>query len=233
MPRFRNKFSSGDGKSFDRLKDNKLNCVPYVELKTDKGTLKFLIDTGANKNNIKPNHVKKNSVGKTSTIQTVNGTFKVDKFINFNPFPTSKFCQNSEFFIFDFHKFFDGLIGYQFLQKSKAVIDAATNMLKFPDFSIQMKRKFPETRNLNLNLHETKLVELPVNLQNGDFLISDEIEFQTNAFILSGIYRANSGKAIVAVSNYYDKQISFNHPEIQVEINNFETRETCNDANIR
>lgn len=33
------------------------NFIPYVKLQTSKGTLNFLIDTGANKSYIDPKHV--------------------------------------------------------------------------------------------------------------------------------------------------------------------------------
>lgn len=187
--------------------------------------MKFLIDTGANKNYINPKHVKKSSTGKTSTIQTVNGKFNVNKFIKFNPFPESKYSKAFEFFVLDFHNYFDGLIGYESLQNIKATIDADKNQINFPDFSIKMKRKFPGKKEFNLNIHETKFLELPVKMQTGDFFLENDIEIQPSVFIHSGIYNANNGKAFMAVSNYSDNKVTFQSPEIETELNNFETRE--------
>lgn len=210
------------------------NCVPYIELRTDKGILRLLVDTGANKNYLRPKHVKNSSLGKASTVQTVNGIFKVDRFVHFNPFPQSKFSQNSKFYIFDFHKFFDGLIGYEFLQKSGAIIDTAQNKLILGDFSIQMKKKFPETKSFSLHAHETRLIEIPIKLQNGDFLLQNDIEIQPEVFIHSGIYRASKGKAFVAVSNLSENANAVIFPEIRVELNNFETGDfLCNSKPIK
>lgn len=211
----------------------KSDCVPYIELKTSKGTLRFLVDTGANKNYIKPEHVNKSrSLKTTSNIQTVNGTFQVDKFINFNPFPQSKFTTSSKFFVFEFHKFFDGLIGYEFLQNSKAVINAANNTLKFPDFSISMRRKFPNKQSFTLNALETRFFKIPMK-QSGDFLLTKDIEIQSNVYVNSGLYQASEETAFVAVSNLANNETTFECPEINAEINNFETKNFSNPTAIK
>lgn len=201
----------------------KSDCVPYVELKTSKGTLRFLIDTGANKCYIKPEHVKSSrSLSKTAKVQTVNGIFQINKFINFNPFPQSKFTKSSEFYVFDFHKFFDGLIGYEFLQNSKAVIDASKNLLKFPDFSVSMKKKFPE-QSFTLNAHETQFVKMS-NKQNGDFLLPTDMEIRPGVYINAGLYQASNGNCFVSISNHSDDKVAISRPEIKVKADNFETR---------
>ena len=105
------KFSPSRQQRADRLSN--FDCVPYVELASSKGPLKFLIDTGANRNYINSEHVKRcKQASQPSKVETVNGVFKINNVISFNPFPESKNVQSSEFFVFNFHKFFDGLIGY-------------------------------------------------------------------------------------------------------------------------
>lgn len=109
-----------------------------------------MIDSGSNKNYINPKHVSSSKNSKDFKILTVNGTFTVNKYVNFNPFPLLKQSKSFQFFVFNFHNFFDGLIGYEALQILKAIIDTANNKLIFADCSIPMKRKFPsKVSNLN------------------------------------------------------------------------------------
>lgn len=191
----RNKFSPRP-----RDKPERLNCVPYVELKSSKGPLRFLIDTGANKNYIKPEHVNKSRKSeKVQKVQSVNGIFTLDRFINFNPFPQSKSCESAEFFVFDFHNFFDGLIGYEFLQKSQATIDASQNELHFQDLSIRMKRKHPELKLSTLNSLETKVIKISINSADGDFLLNEDIEIKPSVYVNSGLYNVSNKVAYVAV----------------------------------
>ena len=81
-----------------------------MELDSSKGPLRFLIDTGANRNYINSEHVNKGrQASRPSKVETVNGVFEIKKVVTFNPFPESKWIQRSEFFVFNFHKFFDRL----------------------------------------------------------------------------------------------------------------------------
>lgn len=156
----------------------------------------------------------------TAKVHTVNGTFCVENFLLYNIFPKSKFVSKSEFYIFNFNDFFDGLLGYEFLQKSKAVIDAANNTLNFPDLTIPMKKKFPNT--IILNACETKVFRFPVDAQNGDFLIPDDVEVHSSVFMHGGIYRVNDKFAYVPISNESKENIAIEFPKLNAEINNFE-----------
>lgn len=105
------------------------------------------------------------------------------------------------FYVFEFHPFFDGLIGYQSLQELGADILTSTNELKFPSTNIQMFRKYPETTTVQLNTNETKIVNITSSIENGDFLIEQDIELHPNARILSGLYTSKNFKANVLISN--------------------------------
>lgn len=221
----RHKFSSSSRQRPDRLN---FNCIPYVELNSSKGILRFLVDTGANKNYIDPKHVfKSRSLTKTAKIHTVNGIFEIDKFVRFNPFPESKFVKPSEFYIFSFHKFFDGLIGYEFLQKTKAVIDTVKSKLVFPDLSISLRRKFPE-QEMSLNAQETKFAKISVGRHDGDFYLSNDIEIRPSVFVHSGLYHAENNNAFIAISNTSNERVAFQKPQMSAEINNFEIRDHSN-----
>lgn len=64
-----------------------LNFIPYLGFPTTKGYLNFLIDTGANKSYINPEHVKKSSKAKSpSIVSNQNGKFLIDKVVHANLF---------------------------------------------------------------------------------------------------------------------------------------------------
>lgn len=69
-------------------------------------------------------------------------------------------------YVFQFHKFFDGLIGYVTLRSMKADILTAENKLRFPSGMIDMFRKYPDKTVTQLNSNETKVLNLPINLKD-------------------------------------------------------------------
>lgn len=197
---------------------NEKNCIPYVELKTSKGSLKLLVDTGSNKSYLNPSLAKSFRTGKLSQVQTVNGIHKVDKYIKFNPFPKSKFSFPSEFHLFKFHDFFDGLIGYEFLQKAKAVIDANANILKFPDYKVKLHKKSPGK--VKLNACETRVIKIPLDQPDGDFFL-EQTNLTPSLSINEGLYKVRDKFAFVAVSCSSDESVPISIPHISAEINNF------------
>lgn len=121
------------------------NFIPYVEVDTSKGLKTFLVDTGANKNYISPKHVNLEKCRFTDPIKVhnINGTHTINQFVEFNPFYKIPNTQKLNFYVFDFHPFFDRLIGYEALQHLKANIITTTNELQLPYGTIQMLRKYP------------------------------------------------------------------------------------------
>lgn len=200
-----------------------LNCVPFIILKTTKGNLKFLIDTGSNKNYINPEHVNIENCKSTipSHVRNIKGTFTISKTAQLNPFPDSKITEKVPFFVFKFHDFFDGLIGYQTLQKFQCSIETLKNQLKFPDLSIQMLRKFPNAITVNLNALETKTIKIPVNQKSGDFLISEDININSHVFVHSGIYKCYNNTSYMIISNKSTEKSCVDINTCEVELNNF------------
>lgn len=119
------------------------NFIPYVEVDITKGPLKFLIDTGANKNYISPKHVNQAKFTDPLTVHNINGVHTINQSVHFNPFYKIPNTQKLQFYVFDFHPFFDGLIGYEALQNLKANIITSTNEIQLPSGNIKMLRKYP------------------------------------------------------------------------------------------
>lgn len=201
------------------------NFIPYIKINTTKGPLKFLIDTGANQNYISPKHVNimHCAYGTPHKVRNVSGTHIINRFLKLNPFPFIKDTKPLIFHVFEFHPFFDGLIGYQSLQELKTDILTSTNELKFPSTSIQMYRKYPDTKLVSLNSNETKIITMPSSIEKGDFLLEHDIQIHENVKILSGLYTAEDYNTNVVVCNISPNQveIKINKP-LLTEINNFE-----------
>lgn len=182
-----------------------------------------MIDTGANKNYISSQHVKIQNCKKTKPlkVKNVNGAHTIDTFVEFNPFPHVQ-KNKATFYVFDFHPFFDGLIGYETLRNMKAEILTASNQLRINNAEIRMFRKFPQTTCIQLNSNETKLISIPLT-DNGDFLVETDVEISPGAFILAGLYKSENYFANVLASNKNESpnEIQFSNT-FDLEVNNLE-----------
>lgn len=180
----------------------KTSFIPYISIQTTKGELKFLVDTGANKNYISPIHVKIENCKDEppSTVTNMAGQHKIDKSASIDIFGIKK---KLKFYVFKFHRYFDGLIGYESLRDLKAIVNTANNTLKIGRKVVEMKKMFPEEHKINLTEQEFQFVSVPVR-KNGSFVIDQEVN--TKHFtILPGLYEATKGKAIVAIRKIEDQ----------------------------
>lgn len=165
---------------------------------------------------------------KTTTpmhVRNVRGSHEIDRFVNFNPFPQIKGTDKTTFYVFHFHTFFDGLIGYETLKDFKANILTESNELQFGDEKMKMFRKYPETRNITLNSNETKVMILPIHGSNGDFLLENDIFIQPRVVIHSGLYSVSDNQTLVVITNYSNEpaKVCINQKLLEPELNNFET----------
>lgn len=196
-------------------------------LETSKGPLRFLIDTGANKNYLDPKHVNYEKCRTTTPlkVRNVSGSHKIDRFVEFNPFPQLSHPEKATFFVFHFHPFFDGLIGYETLKNLKANILTETNELEILNEKIKMYRKYPEIEQIHLNSNETKAINLPLTTHDGDFFLDNDLFIQNNVIIHSGLYNARHNQARVIITNYSSEpcKIKLDQHLLTPEMNNFET----------
>lgn len=139
------------------MKNN--NFIPYFEINTTKGALKFLVDTGANKNYISPDHVNLENCSTEPGIKVTNikGTHSINKSATFDVFGIKK---KVKFFVFKFHEFFDGLIGYETLRELNAKLDILKNVLKIGRKTFNLNKKFPDTHRINLNEQEHQFIKI-------------------------------------------------------------------------
>lgn len=194
------------------MKNN--NFIPYLTIQTTKGNLKFLMDTGANKNYISPKHVKLENCKDESGIHVTNisGKHEINKSASFDIFQIKK---KVKFYVFDFHEFFDGLIGYETLRDLNAQLDIGKNKLKIGRKTFNLEKKFPGNHKINISEQEFQLVEIPVK-QKGSFLVEEETPLD-HFSILPGLYQGRDGTAIVAIRNHKpDEAFQLNLNEIEI-----------------
>ena len=176
--------------------------------------MKFLVDTGANKNYLSPDHVNIENC-KTETgikVTNIKGTHSINRSASFDPFQINK---KLKFFIFKFHNFFDGLIGYESLRDLNAQIDIRKNTLKIGRKTIQMKKRFPDNHRINITEQEFQFVKIKKK-KDGDFLIKEE-KHHENFTILPGLYKSENNLAFIAVQNHTKSPIEININQLQAK----------------
>lgn len=141
-----------------------------------------------------PEHVKKGrSTKQPAVVNNKNGTFEIDKMVHVNLFPEAG-DEKLPFHVFRFHKFFDGLLGYENLATLKAKISTKNHAL------IIKNRIFPFSRYhvSSINFHEQKedLFEITTTA-NGSFLIEKEVKLTNKITLKPGVYEAKHNRAIV------------------------------------
>ncbi|XP_055629024.1 uncharacterized protein LOC129770308 [Toxorhynchites rutilus septentrionalis] len=177
------------------------NFIPYIEIKTLFGNLKFLVDTGANKNYISPKHVhpEKQKTEKLHHITNVSGLHRIDKFTEMNIFFNFESLPNQKFLLFQFHEFFDGLIGYESLRALGAIIDTASNELRIGNLTIPVKRKTCSQTEINFhtifNKSETSSID-DVDYVDSNILIESEKCIATVCKTLGSLSNLNSNSVI-------------------------------------
>lgn len=140
-----------------------------------------------------------------------------------NPFDGIPQTRNLQFLIYEFHDFFDGLIGYESLNNLRAAISVHSNTLHLPSTNIVMQKKFPDAYKFQLHANETRVIELPTLEEEGEFLLSKDIIFENEAFIHSGLYRAENFKVKLMVTNTTNRATEIEVLKGSIEKNNFET----------
>lgn len=158
-----------------------------------------------------------------TAVRNVHGSHIINQFVEFNPFLKIPNTEKLTFYVFDFHPYFDGLIGYQSLQKLNADIITSKNVLRFPTTTMQMFRKYPQATKLQLNANETKAINLSTHLEDGDFFLENDFEVHPNVLIHSGLYSVSNYTTQVVVSNLSDETIDTNVSELlNADLMNFE-----------
>lgn len=158
----------------------------------------MLIDTGANKSYINPEHVRKYSkTAHPSVVTNKDGKFHIDKVVHANFFSEAS-NKKLPYHLFKFHKFFDGLIGYENLASMKAKIDSGSNHLIVGETKYPLSQYHP----CSANFHEQteSLFEI-CTTADGTFLIENEVNLTSHVVLQPGLYLAKNNRATVHLFN--------------------------------
>lgn len=173
--------------------------------------MKFLIDTGSNRSFINPSLICPYTIRKIPPIKlsTVFNSIYIDKEVNVKSFREFRSEEKINFLLFKFHKYFDGLIGLDILQKLKIKLDFGNSTLEVNSNQLPIHYKPNlKSKSYDVKPQTTIVAEIPVDIEEGDILIRD-IPIEPNLVINGGIYKSVGWYAKVEVSNTSDCEKSF------------------------
>lgn len=190
---------------------NHENQLPYFT--TSNPNFKILVDTGSTKSFIKPSLAKKyyNKFIREDPfeIRTAHGKSTEKHSIIIPAFDVLKTNKKLKFHLFDFHDFFDCLIGMDTLQSLGITIDLANNILKNSSTEIKLQLRDANSELYRMEIYPEceQVIELRVkNIQNGDVIIP-KIKIG-DCFIQEGAATVRNGKALCTLTNPTEKKLT-------------------------
>lgn len=129
---------------------------------------------------------------------------------------------------FNFHEYFDGVIGLEDLVKTRAHINFAENILASNTFQLPIFYRTPETRltTHSLEPHQGKLIKIPIeqNFIDDTEVIIDEHQFKDKKVIIpNAISKIKNGQCLVEIQNFEDTSqiIEFSEPFSAEPVSNY------------
>lgn len=197
--------------------------------------MKLLIDTGANQSFISPDAVEKYfkdiplnydpfEVSNVHATSRNNYSITLPSFTEFNDNDT-----DITFFIYNFHDYFDGLIGTDLLDKWEATINYKDKTFTTKNAANPIK----VYNSLNVNLYEdivpagsSKIVRVPINIHEGDVIISEQA--MSNCLIRDCLTTVNNNRGVLEIYNPTNSDIIFSMDRpVAGELYNNECTRTC------
>lgn len=111
--------------------------------------------------------------------------------------------KKASFYLFKFHTYFDGILGYETLSELEAIIDISNAKIILPKETIKMEIRRLGPSNITLNSNSVTKIKFPVSQNSGDVFLPKDIKIN-NAVIPSGLYYAENGFADTLVRNFGD-----------------------------
>lgn len=119
------------------------------------------------------------------------------------------------FYELEFHRFFDGILGSQYMAETKAKIDYKTNTITLNNKIFKFDRYYPKDKFYNHTvIFETK--------QNGNWLVPEFSKLNKDITIQPGLYKASDSKTVVRILTSDPVPPGY-LPKLKLKVNNFET----------
>lgn len=192
-----------------------LNYLPFISSTNSitKQTIRILIDTGANKNIVRPGILTNPDTSKNTSVNNISGNHTINKKGKANligyDIPTQTFYE------LHFHDFFDGILGSEYLAKHKGKVDYESESVEIAGIRIPYEKYFPAKKLYSHN------IQIDTD-KDGDWLVPTFQKLCSSAIVEPGLYRSCNNKSTIKIlTNLKDApKIS---KKLKLKVNNFET----------
>lgn len=176
--------------------------------------MKLLIDTGANKNLIKPGILQKSKQIKGIAISNLMGSKPmhgkgIENFLGKNV-PVQKYYE------IHFHKFFDGLIGSEFLAENNSIINYKKGTIEISGVNFYFEKYYPSQKTYH------HFVTLPTN-EEGHWIVYEPTQIYNGVTVQPGLYSAIDKKTTFMIESNKPIPPKMLNKQINLKVNNFET----------
>lgn len=174
--------------------------------------LKLLLDTGANKNIIRPGILSKRSIVNNSCVNNISGKHQVN-YKGKLEFTDAQIPPQT-FYELQFHTFFDGILGSEFLANNNASINFENCTITINRSPIPFK-KYHLSKKISSHTLEIKTTK------KGDWFVPTFQKLTDKIVIEPGIYSSNGKSSIIQVLTTTKSPPKLNET-VDIEVNNFE-----------
>lgn len=195
-----------------------MNYIPYITSANTKTgrSIKLLLDTGANKNIIKPGIIPNTQKTKKTTVKNISGTHVIDRkgSANFLGFDIPK----QIYYEIDFHRFFDGIIGSEFFAETNTIINYRKQSVTIAGHEIPFYKFYPAEKSYN------HIITLPCD-RDGDWVVAKATTLCKGVLVEAGLYQAHNKRTSFFVRTNKPEKPNIPLERICIRVNNFETRD--------
>lgn len=175
-------------------------------------SIKLLLDTGANKNIIKPGVLPDVIEVKNASVKNITGNHQVHRkgkleFSDANIPPQM-------FYELKFHNYFDGILGSEFFAQNRARIDFAEENLVINKTIIPFQKYFIKNKIFNhtLEIETTK---------DGDWFVPTFQKLTNNMIVEPGLYKSSGKTSTIRILSTSKERPKLSQT-VDIKINNFE-----------
>uniref|UniRef100_A0AAG5DCG3 RNA-directed DNA polymerase n=1 Tax=Anopheles atroparvus TaxID=41427 RepID=A0AAG5DCG3_ANOAO len=152
--------------------------------------IKLLIDTGANKNILRPGLIKATRGTSSSLIRNINGEFKVNKIGQANLLGHNLPMQT--YYELDFHNFFDGILGAEYMSQTATQIDFEKETISIVRKTFPFRKYYPSVKLYN------HVVTIDTT-NDGEWFVPSHQKLCSGIFVEPGLYKSSNGKSTIKV----------------------------------